>query len=217
MGTRKKKARPRAPLTRDGVLQAALALADQGGIPSLSMRKLGEELGVEAMALYHHFANKDDLLDGLIDLVFSEVALPHGSDWRSAMRARALSLRDALARHRWAIGMMESRVNAGAANLRHHDAMIGSLRAAGFDIHEVAHIYSLLDSYIYGFALTKMRLPFESADEVAAVAEQMLTPATLAAYPHLVEMITEHALQPGYDYGSEFERGLDVILGGLPH
>lgn len=213
MSTRRTK--PHTPLTRELVLSAAIKLADEGGIASLSMRKLGQELGVEAMALYHHFANKDDVLDGLVDLVFSEVELPRAVDWRTAMRARALSLRDALARHRWAIGMMESRAHPGPANLRHHDAVLGSLRAAGFDIGMAAHVYSLLDSYIYGFALTKMNLPFQTPDEVAAVAQAMLTPATLDAYPNLVEMITEHALKPGYDHGRELEYGLDILLDGL--
>src|SRR5664279_2233817 len=114
-----KRANQREPLTRERVLQAALALADQGGIDALTMRRLGQELGVEAMAVYYHLANKDEVLDGIIDIVFGELDLPvAGTDWKSAMRKRGLSLRDALARHRWAIGMMESRANAGPANLR---------------------------------------------------------------------------------------------------
>jgi AcrR family transcriptional regulator len=208
--------RARAPLTRDLVLETATALADEGGIGSLSMRKLGQRLGVEAMALYYHFANKDEVLDGMVDLVFSEIPVPSiGSDWKTAMRARALSVRDALLRHRWAIGMMESRPNPGPASLRHHDAVIGTLRAAGFDIALAAHAYSLLDSYIYGFALTKMNLPFESTDEVADVAKGMLDPFAEGEYPHLVEFITEHAMQPGYDFSDEFEYGLDLVLDGL--
>ena len=131
------------------------------------------------------------------------------------MRRRAISLRDALLRHRWAIGLMESRANPGPASLRHHDAVIGSLRAGGFDMAMAAHAYSLLDSYIYGFALTKMNLPFDSGAEVAEVAETMLEPFPMDDYPNLVAFITEHAMQPGYDYGDEFEYGLDVILDGL--
>jgi AcrR family transcriptional regulator len=180
------------------------------------MRKLADELGVAPMALYRHVANKDDLIDGIVDIVFAEVGLPSsGRDWGTAMRRRAVALRDVLGRHRWAIGLMESRRSPGPANLRHHDAMIGSLRAGGFSVPMAAHAYSLLDAYIYGFALTKMNLPFESGDDVAAIAETMLEPFPLNEYPNLIEFITEHAIKPGYDFGDEFEYGLDLILDGL--
>ena len=205
----------RVPLSRERVLNAAIKLADQGGLGSLSMRKLGQELGVEAMALYYHFSNKDEVIDGIVDIVFSEIELPtEGTGWKTAMRQRAISMRDVLLRHRWAIDRMESRRGAGPANLRHHDAVIGSLRAEGFDIEMAAHAYSLLDSYIYGFALTKMNLPFDASEEVADVAEGMLQRFPVNEYPNLVAMIAEH-IQPGYDYGDEFEYGLDLILDGL--
>jgi AcrR family transcriptional regulator len=198
------------------VLRAAIAYADAGGLEACSMRKLAEELDVAPMALYRHVANKDDLIDGMVDVVFSEVGLPStGPDWTTAMRQRAISLRDVLARHRWAIGLMESRRNPGPANLRHHDAVIGSLRAGGFDMALVAHAYSVLDGYIYGFALTKMNLPFESGDDVAQIAETMLEPFPVNEYPNLVAFLTEHVMKPGYDYGDEFEYGLDLILDGL--
>jgi AcrR family transcriptional regulator len=216
MSTDTTTARRRTPLTRERVLQTAVRRADQGGIASLSMRKLGQELGVEAMALYHHFANKDDLVDGMVDLVFGEIELPPStSDWRTAMRQRAIGVRDALLRHRWAVGLMESRRRPGPANLRHHDAVIGSLRAGGFDIGMAAHAYSVLDSYIYGFALTKMNLPFETSDDVADVAQSMLQPFPPDEYPHMLEILTDHVMKPGYDYGEEFEYGLDLILDGL--
>ena len=174
----------------------------QGGLEALTMRKLAQELGVAPMALYHHFANKDDLLDAMVDVVFGEIDVPAGGgDWKTAMRQRAISVRDVLARHRWALGLMESRGRPGPANLRHHDAVIGSLRAAGFDIAMAAHAYSLLDSYIYGFALTKMNLPFEPPTTVADVAETMLEPFPADEYPNLVEFITEHVMKPGYDFG----------------
>jgi AcrR family transcriptional regulator len=206
----------RAPLSRELVLQTALKLADPGGLESLSMRKLGQELGVEAMALYYHFANKDEIIDGIVDLVFSEIDVPiAGADWKTAMRRRAISLRDALLRHRWAIGLMESRRNPGPANLRHHDAVIGNLRAAGFSMELVAHAYSLLDGYIYGFALTKMNLPFDSTTDIVEMAESMLEPFPMGEYPNLADFLTEHAMKPGYDFANEFEYGLDVILDGL--
>jgi len=211
-----KRSQRRVPLTRERVLGAALKLADQGGIESLSMRKLGHELGVEAMAVYYHFANKDEVLDGIVDLVFSEIDLPAGgADWKTAMRQRALSVRDVLSRHRWAIGLMESRANPGPANLLHHDAVIGSLRAAGFTMEMVAHAYSLLDSYIYGFAMTKMNLPFNASTNVGEMAQSMLDPFSNGEYPNLLQMVTEHVMKPAYDYSGEFEYGLDVILGGF--
>jgi len=205
----------RVPLSRDRVLHAALALADHDGIESLTMRKLGQELGVEAMSLYNHVASKDDIVDGIIDLVYAEIDLPPSeASWMAAMRRRAVSVRDVLSRHRWATSLMESRANPGPATLRHHDAVIGSLRGAGFSIAMTAHAYSLLDSYIYGFAQTQMNLPFDTAAEVAEVAQNMLRPFPANEYRHLAEMI-EHALKPGYDYADEFEFGLDLILDGL--
>jgi AcrR family transcriptional regulator len=208
--------RPRIPLTHERVLQTALELADQGGLESLSMRKLGQALGVEAMAVYYHFENKERVLDGIVDLVFAEIELPQaGAEWKPAMRRRAISVRDALSRHRWAIGLMESRTNPGPANLRHHDAVIGCLRAAGFDMAATATAYSLLDSYIYGFALTKMNLPFEDTSDIVELSETMLAPFAPGEYQNLADFITEHAMKPGYDYADEFEYGLDVILDGL--
>jgi AcrR family transcriptional regulator len=206
----------RVPLTRDRVLRAAIELADAGGFETLTMRTLGQELGVGPMALYRHVANKDAIVDGIVDLVFVEIGVPApDADWKSAMRERAIAVRDALARHRWAIGLMESRRNPGPANLRHHDAVIGSLRAAGFDMEMAAHAYSLLDSYIYGFAQTQMNLPFDSTSDIVEVAQSMLQPFPLDAYPNLAAFITEHAMKPGYDYADEFEFGLDLILDGL--
>jgi AcrR family transcriptional regulator len=207
----------RKPLTRKRVLRAAMAHADRLGLSELSMRKLAEVLGVAPMALYRHIANKDDLIDAMIDVVFTEIELPaRDADWRTAMRQRAISVRDALERHRWAIGLMESRLHPGPANLRHHDAVLGNLRAAGFSVEMTAHAYSVLDSYIYGFALTKMNLPFENGrGDVPDIAQGMLEPFPANTYPNLVEFIADHAMQPGYRYGEEFEYGLDLILAGL--
>ena len=206
----------RVRLSRARVLGAAMALADGGGINSLTMRKLGQVLGVEAMSLYKHVANKDDLLDGMIDLVFGEIELPSTEDsWRSAMRRRAVAVRAVLSQHRWAIGLMESRTSPGPATLRHHDAVIGCLRDAGFPIELVAHAYSALDSYVYGFALQERGLPFDNPEESSALAQNLLAQFPADEYPHLAELTFEHILQPGYDYSSEFQFGLDLILDGL--
>jgi AcrR family transcriptional regulator len=209
-------AAPRTPLTRQRVLRAAVALADRGGVGALSMRKLAQELGVEAMSLYHHVANKDDILDGIVDVVFGEIELPTGeAGWEAAMRRRSVSAREALRRHPWATGLMESRRTPGPANIRHHDAVLGVLRNAGFPVELAAHAYSLLDSYIYGFALQEASLPFHTPEETAEVAQEIMSAFPADDYPHLAEIATEHVLQPGYDYGDEFLYGLDLILDGL--
>jgi AcrR family transcriptional regulator len=207
---------PRIPLTRQRVLDAAVALADRDGVGSLSMRKLATELGVEAMSLYHHVANKAAILDGIVDVVFAEIELPSGDvGWKEAMRQRALSAREALRRHPWATALMESRSTPGPANLRHHDAVLGILRSAGFSLELVAHAYSLLDAYIYGFALQETSLPFSTPEETAEVAQSIMAEFPTDEYPHLTAFAVEHVLQPGYDYGDEFLFGLDLILDGL--
>jgi AcrR family transcriptional regulator len=207
---------PRIPLSRDRVLRAAVTFADENGIEALSMRKLAHAVGVEAMSLYNHVASKEDLLDGMIDLVFSEIELPSAAgSWKKAMRQRAISVRAVLARHRWAVGLMESRTSPGPATLRHHDAVLGCLREAGFSLELAAHAYSALDSYIYGFTLQERGLPFDTPQESAALAQVMLARFPAGQYPHLAEFMFGHVLQPGYDYGAEYEFGLDLILDGL--
>jgi AcrR family transcriptional regulator len=209
-------AQPRLPLSRDRVLLAAVTLADESGIESLSMRKLAHEFGVVPMALYKHVANKEDMLDGMVDVVFSEIDLPpSGTDWRVAMRKRALSARQVLSRHRWAIGLTESRMKPGPTNLRHHDSVIGCLREAGFSIEMAIHAYSALDSYIYGFALQEQTLPFESLDEVGDVTEFMLNQSPSGEYAYLKETIVEHINKSDWEYADEFEFGLNLILNGL--
>jgi AcrR family transcriptional regulator len=207
---------PRTPLSRERILRAAVALTDREGVGSLSMRRLAKELGVEAMSLYHHVAKKEALLDGMVDLVFGEIELPAaGAGWKAAMRRRAISARAVLSRHPWAISLMESRRTPGPANLRHHDAVIGCLRQAGFSVALTAHAYSVLDAYIYGFALQEASLPFDTPEETAEVAETIMAQFPADTYPHLTELAVEHVLQPGYDYGNEYEAGLDLILDGL--
>ena len=209
-------ATPRTPLSRERVLRAALILADRDGIASLSMRKIGQELQVEAMSLYNHIANKEDILDGIVDLVFGEITLPSDQmDWKTAMRQRAISARDVLLRHPWATSLMQSRTKAGPATLRHHDAVVGCLRMAGFPITLAAHAYSVVDSCIYGFTLQQINLPYHTSEDNAAFAQDLLRQFPAAEYPYLAEMIREHALKPGYDYANEFVFGLDLILDGL--
>ena len=197
------------------MLRAALALADGGGIEALTMRRLGQELQVEAMSLYNHLANKDEILDGIVDLVFSEIEVPSDpADWKPAMRQRAISARGALLRHPWATSLMQSRAQPGPATLRHHDSVLRILRQAGFTLVMAAHAVSVIDGYIYGFALQQINLPLQTPEQVAGVGENILRQLA-GEYPHLAEMITEHAMKPGYDYSEEFEFGLDLILDGL--
>jgi AcrR family transcriptional regulator len=206
----------RGRLSPERVLRAAVALADAGGIESLTMRRLGQDLGVEAMSLYKHVANKDALLDGMVDLVFAEIELPAGdTGWRTAMRDRAVSARAALVRHPWATPLMQSRTAPGPATLRHHDTVIGTLRGAGFSVDLTAHAFSALDAYIYGFAMQQRSLPFDNLEEAQEVGRRMFARMPEGGYPHLTELTVQHILQPGYDYGDEFEYGLDLILDGL--
>jgi len=207
----------RAPLSRDRVLRSAVTVADTGGLGALTIRSLAQQLGVKPMSVYHYVANKDEILDGIVDLVFGEIELPvPGGDWQTEMRRRANSARRVLSRHPWAIALLQSRVNPGPATLRHHDAIIGSLRGAGFSVELTAHAFALIDSYVYGFALSEAALPIHGPDSVADIAESMMHQFfDPAAYPHLLEFTTEHVMQPGYDFGSEFEFGLTVILDGL--
>jgi AcrR family transcriptional regulator len=209
---------PRARLSKERVLQAAIALVGRDGIESLTMRKLADELGAGAMSLYHYVPNKEQLLDGMVDVVFGEIELPSTDvDWKTAMRKRAISTREALRRHPWAIGLMEGRTSHGPANLGLHNAVLGCLRAAGFSIEMTVHAYSVQDAYIYGFALQERDMSPESADDFAAEAQRQMREyqAVLAEYPHLVEVVGGHVAKSGYDYATEFLFGLDLILDGL--
>lgn len=209
MATRKS----RAPLTRERILEAAVALADRDGLASLTMRKLAAELGVEAMSLYHHIAGKDQMLDGMVDVIFGAIELPPNEvEWKQAMRQRAISAREVLARHSWALTLVESRRNPGPATLRHHDVMLGCLRSAGFSVAMTAHAVSLIDSYVYGFVLQERNMQLDTPEEVADVSSAVLEQMSAGDYPHLFEIIEEHAQKPGYNYSEEFEYGLDLIL-----
>jgi AcrR family transcriptional regulator len=211
----KQKIATRKPLSTARVLQAAVALADEAGLEAFSMRGLAQELAVVPMALYKHVANKEELLDGMVDIVFSEIELPSEDlDWRSAMRRRAVSTREALKRHSWAIGMMESR-HPGPANLRNHNAVMGCLRNAGFPFEMAVHAYSLQDAYIYGFALQDRDLAFETPSSAGEAAQRRAAQiGGLEDYPYLAEIATKLP-ESGYDSTAEFAWGLDLLLDGL--
>ncbi|SDS05764.1 TetR/AcrR family transcriptional regulator [Jiangella sp. DSM 45060] len=206
----------RPALSRERIVEAAVQVADRGGLAQVSMRNVGRELGVEAMSLYHHLRAKDDLLDALADWIFTQIRLPGLDDpWRPAMAARAASARDTLAGHPWALGLVESRRGPAPALLRHHDTVLGCLRRNGFSVALAAHAFSAIDAYVYGFVLTELNLPFEGpsgAEELAGDLRQFL-PAD--EYPYLTEMIAEQVVGREYAYGDEFGYGLELVLDGL--
>jgi AcrR family transcriptional regulator len=206
----------RVPLSRDRVLTGAITVADAGGIGALTIRTLAAELGAKPMSVYHYVANKDEIIDGIVDLVFAEIDLPvPGGDWRSEMLRRANSARRVLANHPWATPLLQSRLNPGPATLRHHNAFIATLRAAGFSVELTAHAFALIDSYVFGFALSENALPIHGPDSVADTAASMMHFFDAEAYPALLEFTMEHIMRPDYDFGEEFEYGLDLILDGL--
>ncbi len=197
--------KPRPPLTKDRVLQAAVGLADREGLGALTMRRLGAELGVEAMALYKHVAGKDEILDGIVEAVVAEIEVPsEGDGWREAMRRRALSARGVLGRHSWAIGLLEARSSPGPATLRYLDAILGNLRSAGFSVEDAAHAFWLLDSYVYGHVV----------QETSLSGDTIIPPDTIDAYPHLAE-VGRHATTSAFSLDDEFAFGLDLILDAL--
>jgi len=202
-------------VSRDQVLDAALEIADEGGLAAVTMTNVGARLGVEAMSLYRHIGNKEEMLDGLVDRVYGEIEVPaDATDWREALRRQAVSAHAVLRRHPWAIAVMESRAQPGPANLGHHDAMVGILFRAGFDGPSAVRVYNLLDSYIYGFALQEATLPFSSPEEMEEQSAQMLA-AMADAYPNLATVQRE-LVGKGFVYAEEFEAGLDIILPALP-
>lgn len=204
----------REPLSRDRVLRAAVELADAHGLDALSMRRLGEELGVEAMSLYNHVRNKDEILDGIVDLVAGEIALPDARDgWKEAMRRRAISAHEVLMRHPWATMLLLSRVNVGPAMLRYIDATIGCLRAAGFSYVTADYAWNAIDSHVYGFTLQKHNFPFKP-EEFASMAKTFLPQIPADRFPHLRGM-TEEIIAGRHDGVNDLEFGLDLLLDGL--
>jgi AcrR family transcriptional regulator len=205
--------RPR--LTADRVLSGALALADEIGIDDFTIRRLADVLDVKPMTIYHHVPSKEAIIDGMVDVVFSEIGLPDAAlGWKAAVRGRCASARVVLARHRWAAPYMESRTSPGAATLAHHDAVLGCLRS-GMSIEMTAHAYAMLDAFVYGFALQEATLPATAGEEMAQLATEMFEHFPVDKYRHLAEFTTQHVMQPGYDFADEFDFGLDLILDGL--
>lgn len=211
---RTRKPKKRAPLSKDRVLHTAAALADKIGIVALSMRRLGQELGVEAMSLYKHVANREDILDGIVDLVVREIEVPTiGGDWQAAMRRRATSAYAVLLRHPWVTMLLVSRANVGPAMLRYVDATIGCLREAGFSYALADHAWNAIDNHVYGFTLQQLNFPFQP-DEYAAAAAGFLPQLPAGKYPYLRAM-SEQVIAGLHSGRHDFEFGLELILAGL--
>jgi AcrR family transcriptional regulator len=201
--------RAKPALSLELIVATAIRMADADGLDRLSMRRLGQELSVEAMSLYHHLRDKDALLDAMIDVVFVEIEIPTAPSWRDGLRQRADSQRAALHRHRWALQVLESRSHPGLATLQHHDQVLGYLRAAGFGVRATGSVFSLIDAYVFGFLLTELQLPFD-ADSAPAIASDLLPLS--AQFPHFGEYLKEVILAGPYDYAEEFHIGLEVVL-----
>ena len=209
------KTEPRLPLSRDRILQAALELADEGGIESLTMRKLGQVLGFEAMSLYNHVANKDDVLDGILDLVLAESEPPSpAGDWDAAVRESAISVHAALRRHPWACSIVMDPGRIRPARLRYMDLLLGRLREAGFSAETTYHAYHVLDGHIFGFSLWETSHTY-SPEEVSDFVERFSQTITPEAYPYLHEHGEQHFNEGPHQEVSAFEFGLDLIVDGL--
>lgn len=206
--------RPR--LNRERVLAGAIELADQIGIEDLTIRRLADHLETKPMTLYHHVPSKDDIVDGMVDLVFAQIELPpEDLAWDQAIRVRCVSARQVLNRHPWAPPLMESRTTPGPALLRHHGAVIGCLLRGGLSFELAAHTYAVIDSYLYGFTMQEANLPFSGGEEIAGLADEIMAAMPVGEYPNLAEFTVNVALKPGYSFGRSFEFGLDLILDGF--
>jgi AcrR family transcriptional regulator len=205
----------RTSLSRELVLRTALDLIDAGGLEALSMRQLGTKLGVEAMSLYNHVAGKDDIIDGVLDRVVEEIAIPAvGGDWRAAMKERAASAMAAFRRHPWASALMDSHLSSSPSRLRYFDAILGTLLGAGFSLELAARAFSILDCYVYGFGRQRLNMVSSGEPQSEKRAEAFSENIPDQSYPHLARM-TEFAMRTGYDEDADFDFGIELILDGL--
>ena len=216
MGRRPTAVANKAPLNLERTLQVALVIADDEGLDAVTMRRLARELGVEAASLYHHVNGKSQILDALVDLVAAEIEAPKPSaDWRTAITQRAHNTRAGLRRHPWAVSLMASRTSPGPATLGLLETGIRCFREGGFPVRQAAHAISVVDSYVHGFVLQEVNLPFRDESELAAMTGAIMETFPASEFPYLFELTVQHVLQPGYDYGKEFDTGLEVVLDGV--
>jgi AcrR family transcriptional regulator len=216
VGRRPAEVANRAPVNAERTLGVALAVADAEGIEAVTMRRLARELGVEAASLYHHVNGKEQILDGLVEAVAAEIEPPiPATDWREAISQRAHNTRASLRRHPWSVSLMASRTTPGPATLRLLETGIRCFREGGFSVLLAAHAVSTVDSYVHGFVLQEVNLPFRDESELAAMTGAIMETFPASEFPYLFEMTVQHVLQPGYNYGNEFDSGLKVVLDGI--
>ena len=207
---------PRIPLTRDRVLRAAIQIADEEGLDALTMRRLGQELGVQAMSLYNHVANKDDLYQGIVDLAMSEIEVPSAqADWKAALRQSAISAYQAFVRHPWACNLHMVTPSINDERMQWMEGVLRTLREAGFSPNMTHHAYHALDSHITGFTLWMVNMPFDSREELLDMAQEFIPRIPADRFPYVIEHANEHLQDPDPNEPSEFEFGLDLILEGL--
>lgn len=203
-------------LSAEIVIDGAVALADEIGTDTFTIRRLAEAIDTKPMTIYHHVPNKEAIIDGMVDQVFSEIELPPtDTDWRTAMLVRCASMRRVLLAHPWAAPLMEARRSPGPATLRHHDAVLGCFRRAGFSLVMAGHAYAVVDAFLYGFALQETTLPATGGDEMAELAGSIADQMPASLYPHLTEFTIGRVLTPDYDFADEFDFGIDLVLDGI--
>jgi AcrR family transcriptional regulator len=204
----------REPLSRERVLAAAMALADAGGVDAITMRRLGQELGVEAMSLYNHVANKDEVLDGILDAVLAEFELaPVDADWREGVRGTAVSANAVLLRHHWAVGLWHSRRAVGEAQKQYMESILGCLRRGGFTASQTHHAYHVIDGHVFGYTMRQVNFPMPSGD-LEQMAREFLESLSTSEYPYLHEHVIGH-IDGTFEGGGGFAFALDLILDGL--
>lgn len=205
----------RDTLNQDRIVNAAIEIADAGGIGALTIRRLAAVLDTKPMTIYYHLPSKHHILDGMVDVIYSEIYAPTiENDWRSEVRRRSVSARKVLADHPWATALMESSETPGPANLRHHDEMVACLHHGGFPMGMVVEVYTLIDSFVFGFALQESNLPFASDTDLSDLARETIEPPR-ELYPHLAELNSHLMRRPGFSFRDTFELGLDILLAGL--
>src|SRR3954451_17546574 len=204
----------RASLSRDRILATALEFADTAGVDALTMRRLGDELGFEAMSLYRHVANKNDLLDGMLDLVLTEWQLPDADvDWIEAIRPSAISVHDALRRHRWSAQLLMTGSHIRPARLRYMNELLGTLSRAGFEAETTYHVYHLLDGFIFGFSLWEIAYTTIPLDDEGVT--NLMQSIPWDDYLHLTQHRDQHLTDGPHREVKAFEVGLDLLLDGL--
>ena len=206
----------RQTLTPERVLEGAVALADDIGIEALTIRKLATALDTKPMTIYHHVPSKEEIVNGMVEVVFAEIEKPpEDQDWKSAVRRRCISARDVMKRHPWAAPLMESRTAPGPENLGHHETVLACLRRGGLSWQMTAHAYAILDAFVYGFAFQEATLPEGAGEEFVEFAKDMADVFDPETLPHLADFTVNHVFQPGYNFADSFDFGLDLILDAL--